>query len=123
MPFANYLHQSPPRGPSASEGELTGSNKAGDELATSNATRGIKIKARNSSRQADGTIYIGVEAPSAVEGYVWCGMRASSDKVNGTDKKLLRLGEAVTIQSSRGKHRIVLTAIDRDSCTFDLVKD
>lgn len=108
-------------------GTVSASSKAREEpgatATTSSAIRGLKIKARNSSRQADGTIYIGVEAPSTTVGYVWCKMNASSDKVSTTNMKLMRLGEALAIQSSRGKFRIVLTALDNETCTFDLVKD
>jgi hypothetical protein len=94
--------------------------KAQDELgkATSNTVRGIRIAEKSGSRHANGTVYIGVKF--SYEGH--CYMSASSDKVDAIEKDL-QPGEAVSLISSTGKYRVILTSLDGRSCTFDLVKD
>jgi hypothetical protein len=49
-------------------------------------------------------------------------MTASSDKV-GASEKQMNTGEAITLQSSHGKYRVVLTALEANYCWFGLVKD
>jgi hypothetical protein len=98
-------------------------SKAQDELATqvANIVRAIKIKKSTGSRHANGAIYIGVSV-AAVGSYKDCSMHVSSDKVDNITKNL-NVGEGVTVLTMRGKYRVILTAIDGNSCTFDLVKD
>src|SRR5262249_17038238 len=100
----------------------TALKKSQDDLgtATSNTARGLRINPDNGSRHAYGTIYIGVT--TAASNYGWCETYVSSDKVDDTHK-LLHVGEAISLTSSRGKYRIVLTRVDSRDCTFDLVKD
>jgi hypothetical protein len=94
--------------------------KARDELgaATSNTIRGIRISDGNGSRHANGAIYIGV---SYTYGF-YCRVHASSDKVDDTEKELYP-GQAISLASSRGKYRIILTSLESHGCVFDLVKD
>ena len=94
-----------------------------DELAraATNTVRGIKIEKATGSRHANGSVYIGVTL-AAVGSYRDCSMQVSSDKVDNITKNL-NVGQAVTVLTTRGKYRVVLTAIDGSSCTFDLVKD
>ena len=96
--------------------------KAQDDLGmtTSNTIRGIQIKARNGSRHADGAVYVGVEV--AVPNAAFCDVQVSSDKVDSI-KKYLHVGEAIPIDSRKGKFRVVLTSLDSQTCVFDLVKD
>lgn len=100
----------------------TALSKAQDELgmASPNTVRGIRISTNNGSRHADGGIYIGVAVPLPSHGT--CGVNVSSDKVDGTYESL-GIGKAIPIASTKGKYRVVLTKLDSDTCTFDLVKD
>src|SRR5262245_11594140 len=86
----------------------------------SNIVQGIKIKMLDSWRNANGTIYIGVKEVTPLAAL--CDVTASSDKVDFADG-LLYVSEAIKIETSQGKYRIVVTTLDKDSCTFDLVKD
>src|SRR5262249_55915038 len=84
-------------------------------------THSIKIKMQNSWRHANGIIYVGVEDLDPDPAF--CNVVGSSDTVDSTNSRFLSLAEALTIPSSQGKHRLVLRAVEKDSCTFDLIKD
>jgi hypothetical protein len=96
--------------------------KARDELgaAAPNTVRGIRIKSKSGSRHANGAVYIGVQF--APRGDRECWTTISSDKVDTQNQRIV-IGTAATIMTSKGKYRVVLVALDEDSCTFDLVKD
>ena len=96
--------------------------KAQDELGmvTANTISGIRIKNGNGSRHSGGAVYIGVEIAVTSGGF--CSVNVSSDKVDRIEKNL-HLGEAISIASTKGKFRVVLTSLASGTCVFDLVKD
>ena len=81
----------------------------------------IRIKPQNSWRHASGIIYIGVRGLDADDPFN-CYVVASSDTVHSTSRTLY-LAEALSIQSTQGKYRLVLRTVDKESCAFDLIKD
>jgi hypothetical protein len=95
--------------------------KAQDELrvSTSNTVHGIRISDHNSSRLANGTVYVGA---FAVRSSGFCETNASSDKADRLSANL-HVGQAISVSSSRGKYRIVLTSMGEGACMYDLVKD
>ncbi|MGC2629749.1 MAG: hypothetical protein WA265_07305 [Rhodomicrobium sp.] len=97
--------------------------KAQDELGKlpPNTPRNVPIKIGSGLRVAGGAIYVGVYNTK-----YWgslCVVNVNSDKGDDVRIKDIAPGEAISVLSSRGKHRVVLTAIESDSCTFDIVKD
>jgi hypothetical protein len=96
--------------------------KARDELgaSTSNTVRGIRISSGNGSRHANGAIYVGLLFTNGSSGS--CFIQASSDKVDSI-RGDLKAGQAISILSSQGKYRLVVTSLGERDCTFDLVKD
>jgi len=87
----------------------------------SNTVQVIRLKPQNSWRHASGIIYIGVRGLDADDPFN-CYVVASSDTVHSTSRTLY-LAEALSIQSTQGKYRLVLRTVDKESCAFDLIKD
>jgi hypothetical protein len=96
--------------------------KARDDLGarSPNTVRGIRLKSKNSSRHANGAVYIAVDFTLPSESSCW--VNVSSDTVLYQTQKM-RVGAAAALNTTKGKYRVVLTALDNDTCTFDLVKD
>lgn len=97
--------------------------KAQDELGKlpSNSVRSVRIKIGSGLRVAGGAIYVGVY--NTLYWGAICVVNANSDKGDALHIKDVAPGDAISASSSRGKYRIVLTSIESDGCTFDVVKD
>jgi hypothetical protein len=96
--------------------------KARDDLGalSPNTVRGIQIKSGNGSRHANGAVYIAVNFSNPYENS--CRVNLSSDTVLAQGHTIA-IGTAAALNSSKGKYRVVLTAVDKNGCTLDLVKD
>ncbi len=96
--------------------------KAQDELGKlpPNSVRNVRIKIGSGLRVEGGAIYVGVY--NTLYGSL-CVVNVNSDKGDDVRIKDIAPGEAIPVSSSRGKHRVVLTGFDSESCTFDVVKD
>jgi hypothetical protein len=96
--------------------------RARDELGAlpPNSVRGIRITSGHGSRHANGAVYIAVGFSNPYDKSCW--VNFSSDTVLA-QRQSMAIGTAVALNSSKGKYRVVLIALDKDSCTFDLVKD
>lgn len=97
--------------------------KAQDELGKlpPNSARSVRIKIGSGLRVAGGAIYAGVY--NTLYWGAICVVNVSSDKGDNVHIEHVAPGEAISVSSSRGKHRIILTSIESDGCTFDVVKD
>lgn len=96
--------------------------RAQEELgnATSNTARSVRIELKSGSRHANGAVYVGVV--SSVLSDAFCNVHVSGDKQENT-QKYLNVGQALPVQTSKGRYRVVLVGLDAKSCTFDIVKD
>jgi hypothetical protein len=102
----------------------TALSRAQDDFgaSTSNTVRGIVVKEKTGSRHANGLVYIGVRYGYYPGVGLGCSVSASSDKIDAIEKEL-KPGKAIRVPTSKGFYRIVLVAMVKESCTFDLVKE